>query len=369
MLSAFLCAAVLALWAFLLVGAIHEGDRFRLRPSPPPDPPPAVSVVIPARNEAHQIAGCVASLRSQTLAPREIIVVDDGSVDATAEVVAALPAHEVPVILLRADPPPRGWIGKNHAIAQGLPRARSEWLLFTDADTEHAPAALASALSSARSTGSALLSLTGDQRAEGVLEKIVQPLVFRLLDTLYPLSAANTQGDARAAASGMYLLARRDAYEAAGTHAAVRGEILEDVAIARAVRAAGFHTAFLRGAEFVRVRMYQRAGALWEGWTKNLWLLLGSSPRRAALAVAAALVAGPLPLAMLFYDGTAAWTALVGAIGAEAWLRARGRGDPRWALTLPLGGLLLSAMIADSARRHLGGRGIRWRGRTYPSSR
>ncbi|OGP86105.1 MAG: hypothetical protein A2Y95_04445 [Deltaproteobacteria bacterium RBG_13_65_10] len=368
MLSAAFCALVLALWAFLVIGALREGDRFRLRPAPPPDPPPTVSVVVPARNEAHQIAACVASLRAQTLVPCEIVVVDDASSDGTADVVRALPDHAVPVILVQGTPPPRGWVGKNHALVQGLPRTTGEWFLFTDADTDHAPDALASALAFAIATGSALVSLTGDQRAEGFFEKIVQPLVFRLLDALYPLSAANSQDPARAAANGIYLLLRRDAYEAVGTHAALRGEILEDVAIARAVRAAGWRVAFLRGADHLRVRMYREGGALWEGWTKNLWLLLGASPARAALAAVAALVAGPLPLAMLLYDGAAAWVAITGAIGAEAWLRTRGRGDPGWALALPLGGLVLAAMIGDSARRHLGGKGIRWKGRNYPSS-
>jgi hypothetical protein len=367
------CALVLALWALVVLGRIGEGDRFRLPKSPPPDPArgpiPAVSVVVPARNEAHQIAACIATLRAQTWPPREIVVVDDCSTDGTADAVRALPAAGVPVALVAGAPPPPGWIGKNHAIVQGVARTSGPWLLFTDADTRHAPEALASSLAFALSRDCALLSLTGDQRAEGFWEKVVQPLVFRLLDFLYPLAAANGPDPDRAAANGIYMLARRDAYEGIGGHAAFRGEVLEDVAIARAFLRAGFRTAFLRGDALLAVRMYRGFGALREGWTKNLWPLLGRRGGRAALAVGGVLAAGVLPIAVLFYDGAAAWLAAAGALGAEAWLRSRERGDPRFAVTLPIGASILAAMIVDSARRHAPGGGISWKGRTYPSSR
>jgi glycosyltransferase involved in cell wall biosynthesis len=378
-LSALLCALVLGLWAFLCLGRLHEDDRFRLAPAPPPagDPPggpiPEVSVLIPARNEAHQIAGCIASLRAQTLPPKAIVVVDDGSTDGTAGVVRGLasgqPHDGVPVILVEGGAhPPEGWIGKSHAIVQGLPRATGAWLLFTDADTVHAPGALASAVGHARRHGLALLSLTGDQRAVGAWEKIVQPLVFRLLDVLYPMPVVNGPDPQRAAANGIYLLVRRDAYEAVGTHAAFRDEVLEDVAIAQAVRRAGFRTAFLRGDALLSVRMYRDLRPLWEGWAKNLWPLLGRDARRCALAAAGVIAAGVLPAAMLWYGGAAGWAAAIGAFGAEAWLRWRDRSDVSYTLTLPLGALILAAMIAESARRHPGGGGISWKGRRYPSS-
>jgi chlorobactene glucosyltransferase len=272
----------------------------------------------------------------------------------------------VPVRLIEGTEPPAGWIGKNHAIVQGVKHASGSWILFTDADTRHAPEALASAYAYAVQTRSALVSLTGDQEAEGVWEKILQPLVFRLLDAVYPLSGANGGNPKRAAANGTYMLVRRDAYDAIGGHAAVRGEVLEDVAIAQAITGAGYRASFLRGEHLLRVRMYQSSGSLWEGWTKNLWPLLGRNGRRTAMVTAAVLMAGPIPAAMLWYDGAAAWAAVVGAIGAEAWFRARGGSGPAWAISMPLGALLLAVMILESARRHLGSRGISWKGRTYP---
>jgi glycosyltransferase involved in cell wall biosynthesis len=370
--GAALCAVVIFIWAYLVIGTLHEGDRFRLQPDALTplgrSESPAVSVVIPARNEAHQIISCIASLRSQTLPPHEIVVVDDGSTDGTAAAVRGLPPEGVPLRLVEAAEPPEGWIGKNHAVAQGVRSVTGTWILFTDADTHHAPGTLAAAHSHAVRTGAAMVSLTGDQRAEGAWEKIVQPLIFRLLDALYPLAGANTGDPERAAANGIYLLVRREAYEAIGTHEAFRGEVLEDVALARALCAAGHRTAFLRGDLLLRVRMYRGIIPLWEGWTKNLWPLLGRSLRRTSLAASAVLAAGLIPVAMLWYYGPAAWAAVAASLGAEAWMRSRQRDDPRWAVALPLGALIVLAMIAVSASRHLRGRGISWKGRTYPSS-
>lgn len=368
-LGAFLLAIVFLIWAWLVLGVLHEGDRFTLRPALPGEAAgeggAGVSVIIPARNEAHQIAACVASLRAQTLAPREIIVVDDCSTDGTAAVLRGLPAGGVPVTVLEGKEPPRGWLGKSHALRQGAARAGGDWLLFTDADTRHAPATLASALARARRDGADLLSLTGDQRAESPWERIVQPLVFRMLDALYPLARANGPDGRGAAANGIFMLFRRDAYEGIGGHAAFRDVVLEDVAMARALRAAGRRTAFLRGDGMLAVRMYRGFRDLWEGWTKNLWFLLGERASRARLVAGLVLVAGFLPAAMLWYDGPAGILAALCAAGAEAWFRRRR--DALWALTLPLGALVLAALIGESVRRHREGRGFSWKGRRYPS--
>ena len=186
---------------------------------------------------------------------------------------------------------------------------------------------------------------------------------------MYPMPVVNGPDPERAAANGIYLLVRRDAYERIGTHAAFAGDVLEDVAIARAVRRAGYRTAFLRGGPLLSVRMYRDLRQLWEGWTKNLWPLLGRDAGRCALAAAGVLAAGVLPIAVLCYGGAAGWAAAIGAFGAEAWLRSRERGDLLYVATLPLGALVLAAMIVESARRHPGGGGISWKGRSYPSSR
>ncbi|MDP3938668.1 MAG: glycosyltransferase family A protein [Deltaproteobacteria bacterium] len=367
--GAILLAIVFLIWTWLVIGVLHEGDRFRLR-SPPPEAgkgpkPPRISVIVPARNEAHQIAVCIASLRGQTILPREVIVVDDCSTDGTGAVLRGLPEDGVPVTVVDGAAPPAGWLGKAHALHQGAARATGEWLLFTDADTIHAPETLAAALAHAGGSNAALVSLTGDQRAESSWERIVQPLVFRLLDALYPLAGANGPDAGRVAANGIYMLIRRDAYDDIGGHEAFRGAVLEDVAMARALRERGHPTAFLRGDELLQVRMYREFREIWEGWTKNLWFLLGENAARARMVAALVLLAGFLPGAMLWYGGATGGLAAITAVGAEAWFR-RGR-KPLWALTLPLGALLLAAMIGESARRHLEGREFSWKGRTYPS--
>jgi hypothetical protein len=191
----------------------------------------------------------------------------------------------------------------------------------------HAPELLASAVSHAQRHDLALLSLTADQQAVGAWEKIIQPLVFRLLDFLYPMPVVNGPDPDRAAANGIYLLVRRDAYEAVGTHAAFRGEVLEDVAIARALRRAGHRTAFLRGGSLLSVRMYRDLRHLWEGWTKNLWPLLGRNGARCAPGVAGS-SRPECSRSLLWYGGPAGWAAAPGP-SLEAWPRSPGSGRPR----------------------------------------
>ncbi len=369
--SAILCSLVFLIWVYLVIGVAHEGDRFRLPLGAPPAHPkkgrPGVSVIIPARNEAHQIAGCIESLRQQSFSPEEIIVVDDCSTDGTRAVIEGLPEGGVAVKIVRGSEPPKGWLGKSHAIVQGLAHAEGAWLLFTDADTIHAPATLASALAWAERNEAALLSITGDQRAGSPWEKIVQPLVFRLLDALYPLAGANGTNAARAAANGIYMLVRRDAYEAIGTHESFRDVVLEDVAMARAFRKAGHRTAFLRGEDLLQVRMYRSFREIWEGWTKNFSHLLNGNVRHARLVAAVVLCAGLLPAVMVWYGGAAGWLAAGIAVGGEAWFRSRRNAGTLWALTLPIGAIIVAAMIGESVRRHSEGEEFTWKGRRYPS--
>jgi len=238
------------------------------------DPTPgqlAVSVIVPARNEEACLGACLQSLLSQRGLTFEIKVVDDHSTDRTREIASSFSSELVRVI--DAPPLPAGWTGKNNAVSAGAAAARGEWLLFTDADTIHLPGSLARAVDEAKRRGAALLSYSPEQIVVSFTERAVMPVIFAELARQYPPDKVRDQKSGIVAANGQYILVRRTSYDAVGGHATVASEILEDVALARLFRDAGFRVHFPYGGDAVRTRMYRNWIQLREGWTKNLALL------------------------------------------------------------------------------------------------
>jgi glycosyltransferase involved in cell wall biosynthesis len=240
---------------------------------------PAVSVIVPARNEEACLAACLESLASQSGVNFEIIMVDDASTDGTHAIAQAVPS----VSVVDAGQPPSGWTGKNNAMAAGARVASGEWLLFTDADTVHKPGSLARALSEAQLHGASLLSYSPEQEVHSFWEKAVMPVIFAELAAAYRPSQVSDPRSPAAAANGQYILISREAYDAIGGHAIVSASLLEDVGLARAVKASGRKIFFRYGADAVRTRMYRSFAQLREGWTKNLALLFPSPGRLAIL--------------------------------------------------------------------------------------
>ena len=244
-----------------------------------------VTVIIPARNEAANIAQVVRSLAHQQ-GIREILVVDDESGDRTGEILAALEV-EIPLLrTLRVESLPEGWLGKTHAAAQGARAATGDWLLFTDADTEHFPGSLAELVQRAEVERADLLSLSPGQETLTWWEKSVIPLVYVKLASLFRFEEVSDPSSAAAAANGQYLLVRREIYERCGGHEAVKSETLDDVELARRIKASGGKLLFLPGARWVRTRMYHSFGEMWQGWAKNLYLLYGGNVSKMLAAVA-----------------------------------------------------------------------------------
>lgn len=251
--------------------------------TPPPVPEgPSVSVIVPARNEEACLGACLQSLIAQTGVTFEIIVVDDGSTDRTRAIAESFPGVKV----IEPGPLPAGWTGKNNAVAAGAKQATGNWLLFTDADTVHQPGSLARAVAEVKEHGADLLSYSPEQEVHGFWEKAIMPVIFAELARKYPPSRVSDFSTKMAAANGQYLLISRSVYDAVGGHAAIAHSLLEDVALARAVRESGRRIYFRYGADAVRTRMYRSFDQLREGWTKNLSLLF---PFPALLAVRRAL--------------------------------------------------------------------------------
>ena len=334
-----------------------------------------LSAIVPARNEEAVIAACVESLAVQNEIA-EILVIDDQSSDRTAQIVRSFSVQYPNVRLLRATELPPGWVGKNNAVWIGAREARSEWLLFTDADAVHAPDSAAQALSIAAKSGAALVSFSPEQVMETWYEKAVIPYVYTRLSRRFAFTDVNDPRKSTAAANGQFILIRRDAYDAVGGHASIAGEVLEDVALATHVKAAGYPIWFGSGKGVVKVRMYRSFSTMWAGWKKNLYTLTGGNLQTARAEVARALL--PILLVLLpavVFGGIAESVLLaasflvVGLVGIRGAYReeleSSGFSPRLWVYGIP-GRILFSAILWASHRSHQNGR-LEWKGRAYPA--
>ncbi len=242
------------------------------------NPHPNVSAIVPARNEEATIAAAVESLAAQPEI-KEIIVINDQSTDGTAAALRQLSARYPRVRVLQTTELPDGWVGKNYAVWLGAAQATGDWLLFTDADGVHLPGSTARALADAAEHGANLVSYSPEQETRTWWEKALIPFVYTRLSHKYSYAAVSHPGSPAAAASGQYLLIRREDYTRIGGHAAVAGEVLEDVALARLAKQAGLRLYFASGYGIMRVRMYRTFSAMWQGWAKNLYPLMSGAKR------------------------------------------------------------------------------------------
>lgn len=328
---------------------------------------PAVSVIVPARDEEVCLGACLQSLVTQAGVSVEIIVVDDDSTDRTRAIAASFAAVRV----IDAGPVPPGWSGKTNAMASGAARARGPWLLFTDADTVHLPGSLARSLEEARRHDADLLSYSPQQEVHGFWEKAVMPVIFAELAVTYRPTQVSDPASSVAAANGQYLLISREAYEAVGGFGAVATNLLEDVAMARKVKVSGRRTVFRFGGDAVRARMYRSFAHLREGWTKNLALLFPSSVSLAGLRFAefalitasAVLALGALLQAHTILAGVAG--ALFAVSYAAFIRRVRRAHFPPDATALAFLGLPIFSYLLLRSKISYSRGNIRWKGRTY----
>lgn len=236
-----------------------------------------VSAIIPARNEETVIAACVESLAGQAEIG-EILVVNDQSTDGTDSVIQGLMQKIPNLRLLQTNGLPEGWVGKNYALSVGVRHAKGTWLLFTDADAVHAPDSAVQALQIAQEYNAVLVSFSPEQITETWYEKALIPFIYLRLAKHFSYDQVNNSHSRSAAANGQFLMIRRDVYDALGGHASVAGEVLEDVAFAIRAKTAGHRIWFGSGKGIVRVRMYRSFEAMWQGWKKNLYRLMGGTP-------------------------------------------------------------------------------------------
>lgn len=280
--------AAAALIAVLLLKSRYNYLRFRPLPTPTTPALPGVTVIIPARNEAHNIRRAVASFPDTP-----VLVVDDDSTDETAAQARAAGATVIP-----APPLAHGWLGKPHACWTGAQRAETEWLLFVDADTWFDADFISRLLAFAASAGADAVSVFPRQHALTLAERTLIPYAFALYFCGVSARAVESPANAEALANGQCLLIRRDAYFAVDGHRAVAGSVIEDVAFASVLKRRGKRLRLLRAGDCAHVRMYDSFDAIVQGFRKNSFRFLLKNPGAGAQIVAASIaLTAYLPLA------------------------------------------------------------------------
>ncbi len=376
-----IAAASLLAWLWLLS---CQGMFWRTDVTLPPraEPPvwPAVAVVVPARDEAALLPVSLASLLAQEYPGRaEVFLVDDGSTDGTGAVARRLAAERggLPLTVTSPGEPPPGWTGKLWAVRHGIGEAAgaldAEYLLLTDADIAHAPDSLRELVACAVGSGYDVVSQMARLRVATFWERLIVPAFVYFFAQLYPFRRIGRDRSRTAAAAGGCVLIRRSAAERARVPEAIRQAVIDDVALARAVKSTGGSVWLGLAHRVDSVRPYPRLAQLWQMVSRSAYAQLRHNP---------VLLAGTLlglALVYLVPPAAAAGGAVAGrpvlcAAGCAAWAvmtatftpMVRYYRQPVWlALSLPFTALLYAVMTADSAVRHYRGRGASWKGRTY----
>jgi chlorobactene glucosyltransferase len=346
----------------------------------PLENPPLVSVIVPARNEAHNIARCVSSILSTTYPNLELIVVDDSSTDATVSIAREAAAGDPRARVITSPPLPDGWFGKQWACATGAKVARGSVLQFTDADTVHGADLVTRSTNAMRDARAQLFSVAGRQELGGFWEKVIQPQIFTILSMRYGGTESVTEATnvSNKIANGQCIFVTHDSYNSIGGHGSVRACVAEDLMLAQRFFAARKRVVLMLGVNQLSTRMYASLGEIISGWRKNVFaggldavpfgrigrtffpLFLLLPPLMQVLPVLV-LILGALgqatPDAMLWATiasvATLLWWIVVYVIIRE---------NPLYALTYPLGALVLLYIFVTAVMR---GRRVTWKGRTY----
>lgn len=273
--------------------------RTMRRPASSPDTlSEHVSVLLPMRDEESRAASCIQSVLAQQGVPNiDVIVLDDGSTDATAQIVRSAIADDSRAQLVEGgdSPLPEGWLGKPWACARLVDVAQGSALVFVDADVVLEPHAVAAAVSLLREMETDLISPYPRQLADGALPRLVQPLLQWSWLTTVPLRLSESSPrESLAVANGQFLIVDAAALRRAGGIAAVRGEVLDDVALLRQIKRSGGRGTVVDGTHVATCRMYDTGDELIAGYTKSLWAAFGS-PVGAAMAMGALGLAYVLP--------------------------------------------------------------------------
>ncbi|ARP73503.1 glycosyl transferase family 2 [Streptomyces pluripotens] len=373
-------AVSLAAWCWLLLGqGFFWRTDVRLPPHREPEAWPPVCVVVPARDEAAVLPESLPSLLAQDYPGRaEVFLVDDGSSDGTGALARELARRHggLPLTVSSPGEPPRGWTGKLWAVRHGVSLARArapEYLLLTDADIAHGPASLRELVAAAHTGGFDVVSQMARLRVESPWERFVVPAFVYFFAQLYPFRWISREGSRTAAAAGGCVLLRAATARTACIPDGIRHSVIDDVALARAVKGAGGRIWLGLADRVDSVRPYPRLHDLWRMVARSAYAQLRHNPLLLLGTVAGLALVYLLPPAALT-AGVTAGDPATAVLGALAWTVMAGTyapmlryyRQPLWlAPLLPFTAFLYLLMTIDSALQHYRGRGAAWKGRTY----
>ncbi|HEX3367566.1 glycosyltransferase [Phenylobacterium sp.] len=379
MIAATLGLLTLGVWTYLLLarGGFWRADQTDAETPPAPAVWPAVTAVVPARNEADVIARSVGSLLAQDYpGPFEIIVVDDDSADGTAAAATALAgaADARRLTVLRGQPLAAGWTGKLWAMSQGIAAAGDapKYLWLTDADIAHDPDNLRRLVSRAEAGDLTLASLMADLHCETFAERLLIPAFVLFFQMVYPFRWVNRPAHRLAGAAGGCMLAQREALARSGGVAAIRTAVIDDCALAANLKRQGpIWLGLTRRAR--SLRPYASVGVIGQMIARSAYAQLDYSPLKLAGTVLGLGLTYLAPPALtLFGDGLARWAGLAAwaamALAFQPMLRAYRR-SPLWGIVLPLIAALYGAFTLRSAIDVWRGRGGQWKGRAQALAR
>jgi cellulose synthase/poly-beta-1,6-N-acetylglucosamine synthase-like glycosyltransferase len=326
-----------------------------------------VSILIPARNEAHNIGRAIDAALASTGTEVEVLVMDDGSSDATADIVNAYVACDPRVRLLNAPPLADGWTGKVHACHHLSQHARGTHFLFVDADVRLAPYAASRMAAHAQARGVGLVSAVPRQIMGSLGELLTVPTINLLLLGYLPISTMRSSlNPGLGAACGQLMMVEKEAYRASGGHAAIRSLIHDGIQFARLFRQKGFMTDLMPGERLATCRMYTRFGDAWNGFAKNAH---EGMAKPVALPVWSVLLLGGHVLPFILLPFAPTWPialAVMLSLSARTLVTLAGR-ENLFSIPLHPFTILTSLAIQWSVLLRIGGaKRAGWKGRLYP---
>lgn len=322
--SMFLLGGYLALmtllWAGMAAAVAGWHRTFALPNVAPPPPLPRLTICIPARNEAENIAACVRSALAQDHPDVEVIVIDDSSTDGTAELARAVAPDDPRLRVIPNDPLVAGWAGKPWACARAAREATGAHLLFVDADVVLAPSTARRAAEVLIHRGLGLLSLFGTWELVSFWERVAIPAIGWFVRGATDIARVNDPARPEAFANGQFILVDRATYEAHGGHTLVAAEVLEDVRLARALKQRGVALGLYAAPEAFRVRLYRSLDEILAGYGKNLYEGMERKPGVALAALAFLALVNLVPWLLLAAAGLAPAYTLAGLPAPNAWV-------------------------------------------------